>query len=70
MCLGAIGWLLFGYVIALGCLTAAQQAELSSRTFDVVIVSGSSSGVSAALGAARLGVTVALIEPTPVLGGC
>src|SRR5262249_53909099 len=31
--------------------------------------SGSSGGIGAALGAARLGATVALIEDTPVLGG-
>jgi len=64
-----VGWLLLGCLIALGCFTAAQEAELPSHTFDVVIVSGSSSGVGAALGAARLGVTVALIEPDPVPGG-
>jgi alkyl hydroperoxide reductase subunit AhpF len=39
------------------------------ETFDVVIVGGSCSGVAAAIGAARLGVRVALIEDTPVLGG-
>lgn len=37
--------------------------------FDVVIVGGSSGGVGAAIGAGRLGVHVALIEDTPVLGG-
>ena len=37
--------------------------------FDVVIAGGSSAGVGAAIGAARAGATVALIEDTPVLGG-
>lgn len=37
--------------------------------FDVVVVGGSSGAVGAALGAARPGATVALIEDTPVLGG-
>ncbi len=46
-----------------------RAAESPTQRFDVVIVSGSSSGVGAALGAARLGVSVALIEDTPVLGG-
>lgn len=44
-------------------------AELPSERFDVVIVGGSSAGIGAAIGAARLGVRVALIEDTPVLGG-
>lgn len=34
-----------------------------------MIVGGSSGGIGAAIGAARLGVSVALIEDTPVLGG-
>ena len=52
-------------------LAAAQLAgeELPKQRFDVVIVSGSASGVGAAIGAARLGVSVALIEDSPVLGG-
>src|SRR5579863_2885074 len=44
-------------------------ADLPSEKFDVVIVGGSSSGVGAAIGAGRLGVSVALLEDTPVLGG-
>src|SRR5215468_1219796 len=39
------------------------------KHYDVVIVSGSSAGVGAALGAGRLGARVALIEDTSVLGG-
>ena len=48
---------------------SSQASELPSQRFDVVIVSGSSAGVGAALGAARLGVSVALVEDTPTLGG-
>ncbi len=39
------------------------------KHYDVVIVSGSSAGVGAALGAGRMGARVALIEDTSVLGG-
>src|ERR1035437_2412972 len=55
--------------VAGGQVVAPQEENLPGQKFDVVIVSGSSSGVGAALGAARLGVSVALIEDTPVLGG-
>ena len=55
------------------CLLAAAGAvplrAASEERFDVVIVSGSSGGVGAAIGAGRMGVRVALIEDTPVLGG-
>lgn len=44
-------------------------STLPAKKFDVVIVGGSSSGVGAAIGAARLGVSVALVDDTPVLGG-
>src|SRR5262245_45558809 len=55
------------YLIALiaSSLCSAQADE----NFDVVVVGGSSGGIGAAIGAARLGVKVALIEDTPVLGG-
>ena len=45
------------------------QTKSSVESFDVVIVSGSSGGIGAAIGAARLGASVALIEDSPVLGG-
>lgn len=45
------------------------SADLPREKYDVVIISGSSSGIGAAIGAARLGVKVALVEDTPVLGG-
>ncbi len=46
---------------------SADKKEV--KTFDVVIVGGSSGAFGAAMGAARSGATVALIEDTPVLGG-
>ncbi|MGV3557392.1 FAD-dependent oxidoreductase [Larkinella arboricola] len=39
------------------------------ESYDVVVVGGSSGGIGAAIGAARMGVSVVLIEDTPVLGG-
>lgn len=45
------------------------SAQVPSEKVDVVVVSGSSAGLGAALGAGRMGATVALIEDTPVLGG-
>jgi len=44
-------------------------AESAPDKFDVVVVSGSSGGFSAALAAGRMGAKIALIEDTPVLGG-
>ena len=48
---------------------SAAPGEPAVETFDVVVVGGSSGGIGAALGAARLDVRVALVEDTPVLGG-
>ena len=60
-------------LIALFTIATASSsqtgADLPSEKYDVVIISGSSSGIGAAIGAARLGVKVALVEDTPVLGG-
>ncbi|MCZ2074928.1 MAG: FAD-dependent oxidoreductase [Bryobacteraceae bacterium] len=52
-------------------LTAALAAGQTGagETYDVVVVSGSSGGFGAALAAGRMGMRVALIEDTPVLGG-
>ncbi|MGJ5817599.1 FAD-dependent oxidoreductase [Paludibaculum fermentans] len=44
-------------------------ATLCHAQVDVLIVGGSSSGIGAAIGAARLGGSVLLVEDTPVLGG-
>ncbi len=58
----------FSLLVTLVAASAAAQ-PLPSESFDVVIVGGSSGGVGAAIGSGRLGVTVALVEDTPVLGG-
>jgi hypothetical protein len=50
-------------------MTLAYGEEVVAERFDVVIIGGSSAGIGAAIGAGRLGVSVALIEDTPVLGG-
>jgi ribulose 1,5-bisphosphate synthetase/thiazole synthase len=42
---------------------------LTAERYDVVVVSGSSGGVGAAVGAGRLGMRVALVEDTPTVGG-
>jgi FAD-dependent oxidoreductase family protein/S-layer family protein len=40
-----------------------------TKTYDVIVIGGSSAGVGAAVAAGRMGASVALIEDTPVLGG-
>lgn len=55
--------------VAMSVSVAKAAPAPATERFDVVIVGGSSGGIGAALGAARLGVNVALIEDTPVLGG-
>lgn len=42
---------------------------IDAGEFDLVVVGGGTAGVSAAVAAARLGLTVALIQNRPVLGG-
>jgi hypothetical protein len=49
------------------CFCAALQAQ--SKTYDVVIYGGTSSGVAAAVQASRMGKSVVLIEPGKHLGG-
>lgn len=39
------------------------------RTVDVLVIGGTTSGTSAAIAAARQGVTTLVVEPTPMLGG-
>lgn len=54
------------------CLTVAlagQKAFAQSNQYDVVIYGGTSGGIAAAVQAARMGKTVALIEPTSRIGG-
>ncbi|MFM8706009.1 MAG: FAD-dependent oxidoreductase, partial [Planctomycetia bacterium] len=55
-------------ILLAACLATAGIAR-ADETFDVVVIGGSSGGIGAALGAARLGAQVALVEDTPVLGG-
>jgi hypothetical protein len=55
--------------LMLGLWLLAPDAARSDETYDVVVIGGSSGGIGAAIGAARLGVKVALVEDTPVLGG-
>jgi hypothetical protein len=57
---------LFGLILLIPSLFAQQVAE---EAFDVVVVSGSSGGFGAAMAAGRMGMRVALVEDTPVLGG-
>ncbi|WAC20152.1 FAD-dependent oxidoreductase [Luteolibacter sp. SL250] len=57
------------YSIILTLLAAAMPLAAETQSYDVVVVGGSSGGIGAAIGAARLGVSVALVEDTPVLGG-
>ena len=53
----------------LGALCCGCAADTSRRDVDVLIVGGTTSGTSAAIAAARHGVSVLLVEPTPMLGG-
>jgi hypothetical protein len=55
--------------LSVGPLDAAQRRATVPRTFDVVIYGGTAGGVIAAVSAARMGLSVALIEPSRHLGG-
>ena len=55
--------------VFLTALLFAANLAPGDETFDVVVIGGSSGGIGAALGAARLDARVALVEDTPVLGG-
>ncbi|MFL5620750.1 MAG: FAD-dependent oxidoreductase [Gemmatimonadaceae bacterium] len=51
-------------------ITGSALAQTpAARSFDVVIYGGTAGGVVAAVSAARMGLTVALLEPTPHVGG-
>lgn len=57
-------------VLAWGALSAAPaRAAPSDKVYDVVVYGGTSAGVAAAVQAARMGKSVALIEPGDRLGG-
>jgi hypothetical protein len=73
MCIAAL--LLWGVVKAVIATTTAT-VKVASKTlgigrpsYDVVVVGGTPSGVSAALSAARHGASVLLLEEKPLLGG-
>jgi hypothetical protein len=57
------------YRVLFALLALGLPALGADASYDVVVVSGSSGGVSAALAAGRMGARVALVEDTPVLGG-
>lgn len=50
-------------------ISEISKEETALTDYDVVIISGSSAGVGAAIAAGRMGASVALVEDTPVLGG-
>src|SRR3954464_12301343 len=56
------------FIAACACL-AAPGASAQANQYDVVIYGGTAGGISAAVQAARMGKTVALIEPTNRIGG-
>src|SRR5690606_21874926 len=56
-------------VIFLFCSSYATTPPPEEKNYDIVIVGGSSGAFGAAIGAARSGASVVLIEDTPVLGG-
>lgn len=56
-------------VIFLFCSSYAKTPPPEEKNYDIVIVGGSSGAFGAAIGAARSGASVVLIEDTPVLGG-
>jgi hypothetical protein len=50
-------------------LLGTQKEPLDGGSYDLVVVGGGIAGTCAALSAARLGLTVALVQDRPVLGG-
>lgn len=60
--------IVFGFQI-FNKTTATYDSGAFNQEYDVIVVGGGTGGVSAALQAGRMGVRVALIEPTDWLGG-
>ncbi|MBQ2788769.1 MAG: FAD-dependent oxidoreductase, partial [Thermoguttaceae bacterium] len=50
-------------------LSAEYQSVENGKVYDLVVVGGGIAGTAAALSAARLGLSVALVQDRPVLGG-
>ena len=55
--------------IVLAAMNSAFSAIIASEKYDVAIIGGGASGVSAAVQASRLGAKVVLVEQTDWLGG-
>ena len=56
-------------LIAVALLVLQQFSSASADNYDIVIYGGTAGGVTAAIEAARLGKTVAIVEPSQHLGG-
>jgi FAD dependent oxidoreductase len=56
-------------LIAVALLALQQFSSASADNYDIVIYGGTAGGVTAAIEAARLGKTVAIVEPSQHLGG-
>jgi ribulose 1,5-bisphosphate synthetase/thiazole synthase len=56
-------------ILVLAALAPLIHAQPKEREFDIVVYGGTSGGISAAIQAARMGKSVALIEPGNHLGG-
>ncbi len=59
-------------ILISGILTncqALRKIGINDTSYDVVIIGGGASGISAGLQSARMGVRTLIIEPTPWLGG-
>ena len=49
--------------------SAARPADVDGKSYDLVVVGGGYAGMGTAIAAARMGITVVLIQNRPVLGG-
>src|SRR5262245_20302681 len=61
--------MLFRAILVLASLSQPARAQPAAREYDLIIYGGTSGGISAAVQAARMGKTVALVEPGKHLGG-
>jgi len=57
------------FVTGLLALSTALVSQAAEHKFDVVVFGATPAGVTAAVGAAREGATVALVEPMDIVGG-
>src|SRR3954468_13768689 len=56
-------------LLAICFIALINSPSFAQNQYDVVIYGGTSGGIAAAVQAARMGKTVALIEPTSRIGG-